>query len=91
MANILITGMEMPKEGEVLYLAITSGGVVGRSEKALNYIPQNAKAQELPHEDLVSRSFLRGASYEIMRFPAEQAVDMYEELIENAPAVVPAS
>jgi len=53
MSEILITGIEMPKKGEVLYLAITSGGVVGRSEKALNYIPQNAKAVELPpHGDL---------------------------------------
>ena len=60
MSEILITGIEMPKEGEVLYLAITSGGVVGRSEKALNYIPQNAKARELPtHGELCDKDKLK--------------------------------
>lgn len=66
MSEILITGIEMPKEGEVLYLAITSGGVVGRSEKALNYIPQNAKARELPpHTKLTEQSSFWNMLHEI--------------------------
>ena len=48
---------------------------------------------EIPdeHGDLIDRSFLKGASYEIMRFPDDEANKMYLELIDNAPTVVEAT
>jgi len=93
MAEILITGIEMPKDGDVLFLAITSGGVVGRSEKALHYIPQNAKAQELPpHGDLIDRQKLLEHRFEVYDGDEEVCEDYIETYhVIEAPAIIEAS
>ena len=92
MTELLIKGIHMPKGDEILRLEILPNGQVNRiigwaiSEK------KNAKAIELSsHGELVDRNLLKGTSYEIMRFPDNEAVEMYQELIDNAPTVVEAS
>ena len=69
--DILIKGIEISREHPVPMTIIYEDGLV-LYEK--NNVLGHAKAITLPkHGDLVDRSLLKGASYEIMRFPADEA------------------
>ena len=91
MSDILIKNMELPKEGG-LVIEITKHGQVAQLFKDGSLLRKGVKAIELPpHGELVDRSKMKGAMYEIMQFPVEEACAMYEELIEEAPTVLEAS
>ena len=91
MTEILIryNDIEMPKNGTLTLVVYPNGDVyLGDVLKDIKI----GKVIELPsHGELVDRSRMKGAMYEIMRFPAEEACTMYEELIEEAPVVLEAS
>ena len=90
--DVLIKNMGLPKKGHFLFQISANGDVwvSDRNDEGTGIII--AKAIELPpHGELVDRSKMKGAMYEIMRFPAEEACAMYEELIEEAPVVLEAT
>lgn len=89
--DILIKGMEMPRGNNVL--VVDSAGTITKVNRWTGKVeatdPFSVKAVALPeHGDLVDRSFLKGASYEIIRFSDEEANNMFLELIDNAPTIL---
>ena len=93
--DILIKNMEMPKscddcrfteQGQgYLICAITGNYAIDSTYKSCPLVA-------LPHHgDLIDRSLLKGASYEIIRFPYDEAVRMFIEAINEAPTIVEAS
>lgn len=92
--DILIKNMEMPAEvNHPLFIRISSDGHIARGDFLKGgFIETEAKAVALPsHGELIDRSLLKAVSYEIMRFPDEEANEMYLELIDNAPTIVEAT
>ena len=87
--DILIKGIEMPKGGTLTLVVYPNGDVyLGDVLKDIKI----GKAAALPsHGELIDRSLLKAVSYEIMRFPADEANEMYLELIDNAPTIVEAT
>ena len=92
--DILIKNMEMPKIiNHPTMISIRSDGSVQKID-FLNecFVDIESKAIALPsHGELIDRSLLKAVSYEIMRFPDEEANEMYLELIDNAPTIVEAT
>ena len=95
MADILIKGVEedllkqdltvmsIHPDGRVLYTPLK-----GESKGKMRL----TKMIILPeHGELIDRGLLKAVSYEIMRFPDDEANKMYLELIDNAPTIVEAN
>ena len=101
--DILIPNMDKPKvcySDQNYYcpfmcFAINSKGAYCMRTGRLvheNKLDKSCPLVALPeHGDLIDRSLLKGASYEIMRFPDDEAVRMFVEAINEAPTIVEAS
>lgn len=86
MSEILIKGMELPKEIQCCYTIFPNGKVIVHWDgKVLG----EAKAIEVqPHGDLIERSLALGACYEMSRFTD---MDGAFEVVENIPTVIEGS
>lgn len=88
MSEILIKGLELPKDGFTRMMLWSDGGVAIEVSPN-NYEQLDDNAIELqPHGDLIDRSLALGACHEMAR-----SLDMEGafEVIENAPTVIEAS
>lgn len=92
MSGIYIPDIEMPKKNNIMWLTMSwDGRVIVQAEKNGEFDTEKklVKAIEIStHGDLIDRSLALGACHEMAR-----SLDMEGafEVIENAPAVIPAS
>ena len=94
--SVLIKGVKMPKDGEVIDLVITSDGVVRAYDNENEKI---GEAVELPdHGDLIDREYAiaSGCSGRIRALPTTEdgedwiRVEEVRQSLKSVPAVIPA-
>ena len=92
MADILIRGMEMPRERDHLTITINADGTV--QPLVDMYCPIIAHAIELPeHGDLIDRDAFRAENeyYLNREFINPKYEDTLDDLLKDAPVVIPAN
>ena len=90
MSGIYIPGMEMPKDGEKLYMIAFSDGKACASYKPFEW---HEVVSVPPHGRLVDADRLGMTDFEIVMCNGDykELAKMILEKIENAPTVIPAS
>ena len=90
MSGIYIPGMEMPKDGEKLYMIAFSDGKACASYKPFEW---HEVGSVPPHGRLVDADRLGMTDFEIVMCNGDykELAKMVLEKIENAPTVIPAS
>lgn len=92
MADLLITGMEMPKSGEILNIEIGSNGQVNKVVSRDLRDVAVAKAQELPtHGRLIDEADLRDRAYKRQIRDRISFQDALALALMDAPTIIEAS